>query len=111
MKFPEKMQQRIDRGDGCGAEIGDGWIDIVIDLDKQIDKIDPSYTISQIKEKFGGLRYYISTSPILEKEKWDEIYDLIEEAESKASHTCEVCGKFGSLITKGWMKTRCEEHK
>jgi hypothetical protein len=56
---------------------------------------------SQVKEKFGGLRFYMTTGS-------EEMFDLIDKAEEESLRTCEVCGKTGSLRSLGgWYMTRC----
>ena len=57
----------------------------------------------QIKEKFGGLRFY--TGPATEKH-----HNYITFAESMSYRTCEVCGASGKTYTNGWHKTLCEIH-
>jgi hypothetical protein len=54
----------------------------------------------QIKEKFGGLRFY--THPYVE-----EVEQLIINAERKAAITCEKCGMPGQVGGTGWIKTLC----
>lgn len=62
--------------------------------------------IHQIKEKFGGLRFYIG--PNFSK----RLYDMIDEAEKQSYHVCERCGKPGELRKdRSWLKTLCEECK
>lgn len=58
---------------------------------------------SQVKEKYGGLRFYTTgTTP--------EVEQAIDEAEEECSKTCEDCGKVGELcINGGWYRTLCEE--
>ena len=59
----------------------------------------------QIKEKFGGLRFYIA-------EGSDEMYNLIDEAEAKSMKTCQICGEPGKTIWHhGWLTTLCEVHQ
>jgi len=41
-----------------GGPVGKGWMPIIEQLDKDITALDPDYSITQIKEKFGTLRYY-----------------------------------------------------
>jgi hypothetical protein len=61
-------------------------------------------TVQQIKEKFGGLRFYYSGG--------DDVVDgMIRMAESWASHSCEVCGKPGESRSGGWIRTLCDEHE
>jgi hypothetical protein len=57
---------------------------------------------SQVKEKYGILRMYLTTGT-------DEMFDLIDEAEELSSKTCEICGKKGKLYSDGWCVTRCKK--
>lgn len=57
----------------------------------------------QVKEKFGGLRFYVDgASP--------EQYAVISFVESLSCYTCEVCGAPGKQRKGGWIKTLCDEH-
>lgn len=86
--------------------VGEGWHEILRALEEQLNLIDPDYTIQQVKEKFGGLRYYASTN-----ESGSNFHDLIRLAEEKSEKTCEVCGRDGKTESiRGWWKTLCEEH-
>lgn len=57
---------------------------------------------TQVKEKFGSMRYYLSAT--------DQMYELAREAEAKSATICEECGKPGSLRGIGWYNTLCDEH-
>lgn len=103
-EFPEQIQKRLDAGNDCGSTIGKGWLPLVIELDAQLSELNPDYTINQIKQKFGGLRYYVTGVG-------DEGHELIMEAERKAAQTCEICGAPGKVHPGVWMNVRCEEHK
>jgi len=93
---------RIPSGWFKGLSIDEGWYAIVLELDRQLAEIDPAYEIHQVKEKFGGLRYYCSLD-------FDErARSLIRAAEVQASITCEKCGSPGSLQGVNWLKTLCE---
>jgi len=59
------------------------------------------FAATQVKEKFGILRFYTTACT-------EPIYKLIQEAEHISSITCEVCGKPGTLRIDGWYKTRCD---
>jgi hypothetical protein len=83
-----------------GLEVGDGWYDIIYKLS---EKLEPMGVVaSQVKEKYGTLRFYIYNAT-------DEAYDLCDAAESESETTCELCGEPGKLRGKGWITTRCEE--
>jgi hypothetical protein len=64
----------------------------------------PHIEIHQIKEKFGGLRFYFQGG--------DEYCRGLEAmAEEWASHTCEVCGERGEQRSGGWIRTLCDTHE
>jgi len=104
LKFPEQIQRKIDAGMGCASGIGKGWLQIVIDVDKNLSEINPYYRIDQIKEKHGGLRFYFSEID------YHQVSEIIEAAEEKSSKTCEICGKPGKLRNGDWRVTRCNTH-
>ena len=83
-----------------GFECGQGWHPLLLSL---FASLHPSTTIHQIKEKFGGLRVYATTT--------DEGQDLIDQAEQRSYSTCELCGSIENVSTKGpgWLRTLCEE--
>lgn len=87
-----------------GICTGDGWYKI---LDELCAKLEPYGVVAeQIKEKFGGLRFYIGATP---SDKWDEIHGLIHEAERQSYKTCETCGKPGDMRGGGWARVRCDD--
>lgn len=84
-------------------EIGSGWMGLVKQLIEDCIALGWDKQICQVKEKFGGLRFYInSASP--------EVFDKIREAENKSFEICEVTGLPGKLRTDlGWYSTLCDE--
>jgi hypothetical protein len=60
--------------------------------------------ICQIKEKFGGLRFYYDGGD-------NEISGMVRMAELWAGHSCETCGNKGTRRTGGWMRTLCDTHE
>lgn len=87
-----------------GMTCGDGWYEII---DELCEKLEPYGVVAaQVKEKFGGLRFYLNAIP---SEKWDEIHALVNKAERKSLETCEYCGKPGERKGKMWVKTVCPE--
>ena len=82
--------------------VPDGWTDIVYELCAKIKKIAPDTKVGQIKEKFGGLRFYLNTSSS------NKVRVLIDDAENKSFKTCEICGEPGKIDSvKGWLLTLC----
>ena len=56
----------------------------------------------QVKEKFGGLRFYMSSET-------DEMTKLIDEAEKECNNTCETCGEPATCTMRGWVKRVCKK--
>lgn len=88
------------------GDVGKGWRPLIRGLDANLRDLDPDYQIGQIKEKFGGLRYYIDA---ITDEQRNEAYRLIHRAEDLSFSTCEECGGPGERCTIGayWVKTLC----
>lgn len=73
-------------------------------LEKEIaDALEELPTITQVKEKYGGLRFYVSSAT-------DEVYNYIDFAESMSFRVCEMCGAPGEPRSDGWTKTLCDRH-
>ena len=71
---------------------------------REVTEAIPQVRIRQIKEKFGGLRFYYDGG--------DEfIHGLVRMAESWASTVCEQCGEPGMLRHGGWVQTLCDKHE
>ena len=64
----------------------------------------PQVVVAQIKEKFGGLRFYYDGGD-------EHISGMVRIAESWAGHTCETCGAPGKSREGGWIKTLCDAHE
>jgi len=90
------------------VEIPPGWRDLVAECHKQLLQIYPEYKLSQVKEKFGGLRYYVGPIP---KDLATQFYATVGEFEDKSYQICQVCGEPGHLQLIGtWYYTLCQVH-
>jgi len=85
-----------------GFECGDGWFNLIYDLSKELSKQDPSCIVVQVKEKFGGLRFYVNG---VSEKGWN----IIAEYELKSHTTCEYCGAIGRARSGNWIKTLCNK--
>lgn len=86
------------------ASINNGWLRLIKELIEKLIDLGWDRRVCQIKEKFGSLRFYISSGS-------NEIYKLIGEFEKLSYKVCENCGKPGELRTDiGWLSTLCDEH-
>jgi hypothetical protein len=103
-----------------GIAIGSGWWPIIETLCRHIQHhIDwkqqqkekygrgegcEQVVVAQIKEKFGGLRFYYDGGD-------DVIGGMVRMAEAWAGNSCEECGKPGKSREGGWIRTLCDEHE
>ena len=88
--------------------LDDGWRkvfgeDICRDIKKQLKKEGNlhKYHITQIKEKWGYLHWYDNGSR--------EIMKIIDKYEEISRHTCIVCGKPATKMSKGWICPYCDD--
>lgn len=90
-----------------GICCGDGWFPILDDLCKNLQEVcdrEGFQVIAvQVKEKFGGLRFYIGPGN-------DEIFDLIDKAQNKSHEVCETCGEPGKIRGHMWLYCACDKH-
>lgn len=94
------------------AQVGEGWHGLVMETHRRLLRLDPGYTVAQIKEKFGGLRYYFNLS---EEKCYDSLtadimYDVAYAAETRSTRICDVCGAYGKPRPGPWVVTRCDRH-
>jgi hypothetical protein len=108
-KYPSLFKQRFLSGRETrmcdGFTCGDGWYDIIDGLCAKIMELDPDTEAFQVKEKFGGLRFYVTTHQAGEK-----VREAIGLAERKSEKTCENCGKPADerfRSDEGWVWTVC----
>lgn len=81
-----------------------GWYNIIDELSSKLEPL--GIVAAQVKEKFGGLRFYIE--PTIKNGKFEKACALIREAESLSYETCEICGASGAKPRKGgWIRTLC----
>jgi hypothetical protein len=83
--------------------VGDGWLPLVRDLVTKLYLSGWNKQLAQVKEKFGGLRFYTGALTT-------EQHQMIRDAENLSYATCEKCGAPGRLRQTGWWSTLCYEH-
>ncbi|MCK9458535.1 MAG: hypothetical protein M0R80_02755 [Proteobacteria bacterium] len=110
MNFKEKYPEFFPATGYVEIAIAEGWNDLVDRLFTAIRANKVDLKVLQIKEKFGGLRFYYS----IDTGGGDvhSVLNLIEQAERDSYHICEVCGEQGCRHTNknGWVKTLCDKH-
>jgi hypothetical protein len=99
-KYPKLLNK-------VAIETGDGWEVIITELCKLLQFWTdhnnlPQITATQIKEKYGGLRFYY--------DPWHEFANgTIQMAEALTYRTCEYCGSTDGAKAneRGWIKVLC----
>ena|ERR1700686_4797620 len=81
--------------------VGHGWSGLVNRAYDWLAENKPDIRVVQVKEKFGGLRIYVSEAGAR---------FALDELETESFTVCEDCGKPGSLATIGhcWLVTVCD---
>lgn len=101
---------------GIHIECDNGWLDIISDLSDKLeieikndyekyhgsDDYIPMYA-TQIKEKYGELRFYMNVCTA-------KMYELIDQAEALSAKTCEICGMPAKTRKGCWRRTLCDLH-
>lgn len=116
-KFAERMEKTYPKmfADKYGGfAVGAGWYPILEALCANIQhytdwknrekEVVPQVVVEQIKEKFGGLRFYYQGGDA-------EISGMVRMAEAWADVACEECGGIGKRRSGGWIRTLCDLHE
>lgn len=83
--------------------VKEGWFPLIKTLIEDLIKLGWNKEVCQVKEKFGGLRFYVNDVS-------DECHNRIMKSEDMSYRICEVTGKDGKLRTDiGWYRTLCDE--
>jgi hypothetical protein len=89
---------RIKTSFGQTISCDKGWYPLIEECHSELKAVDPNYEILQIKEKFGGLRYYFET---LDADNYPKMHEIVRKYEAKSFTVCEVTGNGGTLHKKG----------
>jgi hypothetical protein len=104
-RFPQLFASENLREIACFS----GWLDLLDNLCRELENYlaqnpsVPSISVRQVKEKFGGLRFYISGG-----DAW--CHATIAVAQHRSLGICEICGQSGCLIGEKWVSVRCSDH-
>ena len=119
-KYPKIFKSRSNSEqplDTWGLECDDGWFDLIDTLCgkiqshidwrsknfQDIEQLEELQVVAeQVKEKFGGLRFYVSGGD-------DTTNAFISFAETMSHKICETCGNPGKQQgDKGWIHAACD---
>jgi hypothetical protein len=101
-------------------ECSPGWYPLLVALDSALAPVAPDYQVLQIKEKFGGLRYYVDLpqDPAnVDRSRYHHapfttLQELITQAEQRSFTICETCGApaDSTVLPRGY-SPRCADHR
>ncbi len=91
--------------------VGPGWQSLIEQVHKDLSAVAPGYQILQIKEKFGGLRYYVALPNTITEAQSNAAHSIVSIAESASLTLCEECGTKDDVSNAGpgWIRTLCPE--
>ena len=103
-----------------GFECDDGWYELIYSLCEKIQAyIDESkcqqIIATQVKEKFGSLRFYtafdlLNEDDVIDGVHYGAIQAMIDKASEQSLKICEATGGYGTLNKRGaWLKTLSKE--
>lgn len=113
--YPKLFSQRNDDPTTTamcwGLEVGNGWFTLIDNMcfliQNHIDWMEkkntpiPQVVVTQVKEKFGALRFYYDGGD-------EHIHGIVRLAESMSESMCENCGAVAKTeYNNGWLSTKC----
>ena len=94
-------------------EMPTGWrlafgLDMCREIKEELIKFDylNEYRITQVKEKYGSLRWYDGGCP-----RDSKIGEIISKYEKLSAVTCIECGKPAKWVSTGWISPWCDDCK
>lgn len=89
------------------SNVGPGWHPLIRILITDLFEAGWTGQVMQVKEKFGGLRFYAECDD-------ERQARLINTAEDRSYSICEQCGAAGKACNApgtSWIKTLCKTHR
>jgi len=101
----EEIQQALIKAQERNPEGGyeESWITTNYDSDKILPYVE-GFRITEIKEKYGALRFYCGGAP-------EEVHSIISKYEELSATTCIDCGQPAKWTSIGWISPYCDDCK
>ena len=99
-----------------GLDAIPGWNEIITELMQDISGVQKasgvSFSIMQVKEKFGALRVSVLPGKCPPDKKWavHAVFALVSSAEFASQYACSECGKYGQKRDGDWIQILCDKH-
>lgn len=88
-----------------------GWRGLLNGLRHELERKDFEIYVDQVKEKFGGLRFYW-TIPDEDRQRYEVVTELVDSFERVSYHLCCVCGDGATGPgPRQWVLYYCDAHK
>jgi len=109
--FQQKYPKLFKEYPRSGFYLPKGWEKLVHNLcdileraiDRLPDEVREGVQCAQVKEKFGGLRFYMT-------QETPYMSGAIAMAECTSFDICDECGKPGKTRSGGWIRVLCDRH-
>lgn len=87
----------------AGWKIAFGY-EMLVELKAALEKNDYlyKYRITDIKEKYGTLRWYDAGAP-------EGVFEVIKKYMELSEYVCIVCGEPATHVTRGWISFYCKD--
>lgn len=89
----------------AGFDLPEGWETLFEDLCQKLSALPNPPICTQVKEKFGSIRFYVQDNMD------DETFDIIYTAEQESAKICQSCGSKDNVENRGgcWIAHFCEK--
>ena len=95
--------------------IPEGWMKIAQQMIEECEAINPTYTIEDMKEKWGELRVvsyikdYNDDEWLLPASNDKEIEEIENKYIAQSRKTCCICGAPTTKVSTGWICPYCDD--
>lgn len=102
-----------DIGDDWREDMPSGWLPLLDKFEEflqNMKKENPKFIfeIGQLKEKFGAIRLYYSTSNLTQSQA-ERLSNAVDQMEKESEFTCNVCGTKATHRSRGWVLPYCRQ--
>lgn len=88
-----------------------GWAGIIDGLLFQLRTLDVDIVITQVKEKFGSLRFYFDFATDVSDVTHETVHTLVGAAELSTCNVCILCAAPKTREGTGsWIRFFCDQH-
>lgn len=90
--------------------VGPGWASLIDEAFDKLEELGKPTIIVQVKEKYAGLRIYISGYELDSEHPVSQFERFLQDIERRSLQTCEQCGEPGEIRGTNTLYTACDLH-